>query len=326
MIIARRRWGASQRKLRVKTVRIAGTPLEPGCHNVGRNAERDGLKSFGIGQSAGKTSYDMLHGTRSSYKGGCRCEECRRANADYEKLRSQRHGRRLTSKCGSKPKHGGDPSHPLFPHGYTGYILGCRCVDCTKRNAEKRAAYVAKHNHPGSDFAIKQAAMKAAWAKTPEGQLSHKTSHASHKAKLKAWMRRTRDRDEIALIGRIHAACPKAYHVDHIIPLSRDGWHTADNLQYLPAAINMNKKTKLDYDAGHHAIRWQDVLGSPFNDYPREGSSSKRSEAHGVRSSRADHDIVSSVPKGAAAAMSGGVRLANWHEDQAIHGLIGAPL
>lgn len=34
----------------------AGTPLEPGCHNAARERERDGLKSFGIGQSAARNN------------------------------------------------------------------------------------------------------------------------------------------------------------------------------------------------------------------------------------------------------------------------------
>lgn len=212
----------------------------------------------------------MLHETRSSYKKGCRCEDCRKANREYEKARSQKHGRRLTSKRGAKPKHGGDPSHPLFPHNYTGYVLGCRCAKCTVANAANRRAYVARVNLPGSDFAEKQAALKAAWAKTPEGQISHKGAHATYKAKLKAWVRRTQDPSETALIARIYAACPVGYHVDHIVPLSKGGYHVANNLQYLPAAINMHKKAKIDY-VSDQAIRWQDVLGSNLQRSSREG-------------------------------------------------------
>jgi len=267
----------------------------------------------------------MSHGTRSSYKKGCRCGECRGANSEYEKLRSQKLGRRLTSKPGAKVKHGGDPRHPMFPHSYTGYILGCRCVECTKSNTENHRAYVAKVNAPGGAFAAKQAAVKAVWAKTPEGQASHKSAHVVYKAKLKAWMRRTRDQGEITLIAQIYVSCPDGYHVDHIVPLAKGGWHVAENLQYLPATINMNKKAKLNYDVRHHAIRWQDALGSPFNDYPRDGSSSKRSEAHGIRLVETDCDIVSSASKDAAAAIGGDADLASRHEDQAVYGLQNQP-
>ena len=48
-------WGASRRKSRVKTVRIAGIPLEPHYHSVTGNGGRDGWKSVGIGQSAARS-------------------------------------------------------------------------------------------------------------------------------------------------------------------------------------------------------------------------------------------------------------------------------
>jgi hypothetical protein len=55
MITARRKLGASQRKLRMKTVRIAGTPLEPHYHNEAGDSMRDGWKSVWIGQSAARS-------------------------------------------------------------------------------------------------------------------------------------------------------------------------------------------------------------------------------------------------------------------------------
>jgi hypothetical protein len=236
-----------------------------------------------------------------------------------------KNGKRLTSKRGTPPKHGGNPSHPLFPHRYTGYILGCRCAICTEANTEKQRTYVAVVNTPGSDFAVKQAAMKAAWKNTPKGRKSHKAAHVSHKAKLRTWIRHTRDEAEIALIARIYASCPAGYHVDHIIPITKGGWHKADNLQYLPAAVNLRKMTKLDYDVSDHVIRWQDVLGSPFNDYPHSGVGSSEPKHTGSDATAADRDIVSSGGKPSAAALSGGVSLANWREDQAVLGLILQP-
>lgn len=37
------------------------------------------------------------------------------------------------------------------------------------------------------------------------------------------------------------------WHVDHIIPISKDGLHHPDNLQIIPAEYNLNKAAKLDY-------------------------------------------------------------------------------
>jgi hypothetical protein len=42
------------------------------------------------------------------------------------------------------------------------------------------------------------------------------------------------DDTDLSLIRKIYENCPKGYHVDHIIALSRGGLHHQDNLQYLP--------------------------------------------------------------------------------------------
>lgn len=42
--------------------------------------------------------------------------------------------------------------------------------------------------------------------------------------------------------------CPAGYHVDHIVPLSKGGTHTLDNLQYLCAKLNTQKGAKMPGD------------------------------------------------------------------------------
>lgn len=39
----------------------------------------------------------------------------------------------------------------------------------------------------------------------------------------------------------------ESYHIDHIIPLSKGGKHTKDNIQLLSPSVNMSKKDKIDY-------------------------------------------------------------------------------
>lgn len=51
----------------------------------------------------------------------------------------------------------------------------------------------------------------------------------------------------------VYEQCPEGMHVDHIIPLDGvtvEGWpvtglHCPDNLQYLPARVNLQKNTKM---------------------------------------------------------------------------------
>ncbi len=46
------------------------------------------------------------------------------------------------------------------------------------------------------------------------------------------------------IIRQFYMNCPKGYHVDHIIPLSKGGPHHQDNLQYLTIKENLKKSNK----------------------------------------------------------------------------------
>ena len=70
---------------------------------------------------------------------------------------------------------------------------------------------------------------------------------------------------DMELLKMIYLNCPKGYHVDHITPLSKGGKHHPDNLQYLPAVINLKKNTSLDYDYSGYAIRWQTALSEALD-------------------------------------------------------------
>lgn len=49
----------------------------------------------------------------------------------------------------------------------------------------------------------------------------------------------------ILIISDIYANCPEGYHVDHIIPINKNGLHHENNLCYLPAKLNIAKSDKL---------------------------------------------------------------------------------
>ncbi len=44
----------------------------------------------------------------------------------------------------------------------------------------------------------------------------------------------------------IYAACPKGFHVDHIIPLSKGGWHMMFNAQITHPPCNLRKGDRVD--------------------------------------------------------------------------------
>jgi hypothetical protein len=46
---------------------------------------------------------------------------------------------------------------------------------------------------------------------------------------------------DLEAISKIYKRTPKGYHVDHIVPLSKGGLHTVENLQILTAYDNLSK-------------------------------------------------------------------------------------
>ena len=76
----------------------------------------------------------MKHGTRAKCNHDrCRCDACRRANADYQWAANRRRKRALEAGTISPP-HGALST-------YNNY--GCRCEACTEANAAMCKAYAA---------------------------------------------------------------------------------------------------------------------------------------------------------------------------------------
>lgn len=69
------------------------------------------------------------HGSRSRYCAGCRCEDCTRANREY----NRENHRKLARERGIKPR--------VAKHGtYSKYRLGCRCDKCMEAHRLYRRA------------------------------------------------------------------------------------------------------------------------------------------------------------------------------------------
>jgi len=51
--------------------------------------------------------------------------------------------------------------------------------------------------------------------------------------------------EDIKALQQFYLNCPKGYEVDHIIPLSKGGAHSLENLQYLTKEENRRKSNKI---------------------------------------------------------------------------------
>ena len=72
----------------------------------------------------------------------------------------------------------------------------------------------------------------------------YKNEAAKRRSKLEDLKQLLSEKDQEKL-ANIYKNCPKGYHVDHIIPLSKGGPHAPWNLQYLPEKENLQKRNKI---------------------------------------------------------------------------------
>lgn len=85
------------------------------------------------------------------------------------------------------------------------------------------------------------------WSGPPEEQYRYYRSRMNE-----AWARYTAKRKDqtpydadIGAMQEFYRNCPEGYEVDHIIPISKGGLHTLENLQYLTIGENRRKSNKI---------------------------------------------------------------------------------
>jgi len=77
--------------------------------------------------------------------------------------------------------------------------------------------------------------------------LAREKSRKRNRMRLDAWKDLTEE--ELEMTREFYRKRPLGYVVDHIIPLSKGGKHTVDNLQYLTSEQNSRKGNKEEF---HH--------------------------------------------------------------------------
>jgi len=137
----------------------------------------------------------------------------------------------------------------LYPHlaPRTGYNYGCRCLRCAESNITRNQQPKRKAARTACSKKNNTLGKLAAWRQTPHG----KAVSAANCAKRRAWKRKqspklnsTERQQVIAIYKRCQELTESTgipHHVDHIIPLSKQGDHHPNNLQILTAAENMKK-------------------------------------------------------------------------------------
>lgn len=157
-------------------------------------------------------------------------------------------------------KHGGNPHHIDFPHGtFAGWKAGCRCGSCVEGNRTYQRIYMRNLRANDRGYKKRQSEDKRRYRNTPKGRAVCRTANIKRKKSVRV------DTDR-SLLHMIYMACPRGYEVDHIMPLSKGGKHAPDNLQYLPSAVNNQKRATLNFQCDDVAIDWRSLIGMTFND------------------------------------------------------------
>lgn len=155
-------------------------------------------------------------------------------------------------------RHNKDTNHPKFPHGkFAGYKAGCKCEGCVMANREYKRNYNKILRETNPKYLENQRLDKIRFRQTDRGKALYRST-----SNMRRFRKRNNNPEKCnhILLRKIYEACPEGYQVDHIIPLSKGGFHAPDNLQYLPVSINRKKSNNLDFDSSSFSISWQSKI------------------------------------------------------------------
>lgn len=153
--------------------------------------------------------------------------------------------------------HRGDVNHPNFPHGeFRGHRAGCRCDYCVYAYREYKKEAQRRYRATNPKYYEIDNLSKRNLRQTPEGKAKYRHDKAKRRTLEKSYSASGSSK----LIKLIYLNCPAGYVVDHIMPLAKGGLHHEDNLQYLPAKVNLQKHDKIDFDCSDTAVPWKSIL------------------------------------------------------------------
>ena len=155
-------------------------------------------------------------------------------------------------------KHNGDIHHPEFPHkSFAGYKAGCKCIECVLAYREYKRVYTKNLRATSKKYLLSQRNNKREYRKTETGRIAYRNSSAKRRIRENVAIL---SKEEKELLLFIYKNCPEGYQVDHIIPISLNGQHIPNNLQYLPKEVNLRKSNSLNYNCEKESISWQSLI------------------------------------------------------------------
>lgn len=123
------------------------------------------------------------------------------------------------------------------------FIARCNITfkDECEANREKQRKRISDWNENNREK-LHQSQRK--YYKTDKGRKACLKRNAIHQHRISSFCK-TLDEETKEDLKQFYANCPRGYHVDHIIPLSKGGMHEVFNLQYLTPKENMMKGRKV---------------------------------------------------------------------------------